>query len=142
MSISRYGHISVPFREDDVPNPVDPYGVSKLAAENILKILCQTHNTEYNIAIPHNIIGPKQKYDDPFRNVVSIMTNLMMQNRRPIIYGDGLQKRCFSDASEKHLFCKPSPYIIGRRFCIIRLVIIETTFLNGSSYFCFGPIIL
>ena len=103
-SMARYGHISVPFREDDVPNPVDPYGVSKLAAENILKILCQTHNTEYNIAIPHNIIGPKQKYDDPFRNVVSIMTNLMMQNRRPIIYGDGLQKRCFSDV-EDCIYC-------------------------------------
>ena len=42
--------------------------------------------------MPHNIIGPKQKYDDPFRNVVSIMTNLMLQNRKPIIYGDGEQK--------------------------------------------------
>ena len=99
-SMARYGHINVPFREDDVPNPVDPYGVSKLAAENILKILSSTHGIEYNIAIPHNIIGPKQKYDDPFRNVVSIMANLMLQNRRPIIYGDGLQKRCFSDIDD------------------------------------------
>lgn len=99
-SMARYGHINVPFREDDVPNPVDPYGVSKLAAENILKILSSTHGVEYNIAIPHNIIGPKQKYDDPFRNVVSIMANLMLQNRRPIIYGDGLQKRCFSDIDD------------------------------------------
>ena len=99
-SMARYGHISIPFREDDVPNPVDPYGVSKLAAENILKILSSTHDVEYNIAIPHNIIGPKQKYDDPFRNVVSIMANLMLQNRQPIIYGDGLQKRCFSDIDD------------------------------------------
>ena len=36
---------------------MDPYGVSKLAAENILKILCDTHKVEYNIAVPHNIIG-------------------------------------------------------------------------------------
>lgn len=99
-SMARYGHISIPFREDDVPNPVDPYGVSKLAAENILKILSSTHDVEYNIAIPHNIIGPKQKYDDPFRNVVSIMANLMLQKRQPIIYGDGLQKRCFSDIDD------------------------------------------
>ena len=48
------------------------------------------------IAVPHNIIGPKQKYDDPFRNVVSIMLNRMLQNKAPIIYGDGKQKRCFS----------------------------------------------
>ena len=62
--------------------------------------LCETNNVEYNIAIPHNIIGPKQRYDDPFRNVVSIMTNLILQNRRPIIYGDGEQKRSFSDIDD------------------------------------------
>jgi UDP-glucose 4-epimerase len=51
---------------------------------------------EYVIAVPHNIIGPRQKYDDPFRNVAAIMINLMLQGRQPIIYGDGTQKRCFS----------------------------------------------
>ena len=48
------------------------------------------------IAVPHNIIGPRQKWDDPFRNVASIMINLMMQGRQPIIYGTGKQRRCFS----------------------------------------------
>ena len=103
-SMARYGDIKIPFREDDNLNPVDPYGVSKVAAENVLKILSRTHNFEYNIAVPHNIIGPKQKYDDPYRNVVSIMSNLMLQNRQPIIYGDGEQKRCFSDISDC-LYC-------------------------------------
>ena len=78
-SMARYGNVKPPFREDQEVNPVDPYGVSKLAAENTLKILSKTHNIEYNIAVPHNIIGPKQKFDDPFRNVVSIMTNLILQ---------------------------------------------------------------
>jgi UDP-glucose 4-epimerase len=99
-SMARYGNIKIPFREDDQLNPVDPYGASKVAAENILKILARTHNIEYNIAVPHNIIGPKQKYDDPYRNVVSIMINLMLQKRSPIIYGDGNQKRTFSDIDD------------------------------------------
>jgi len=99
-SMARYGAIPIPYKEDDVPNPVDPYGVSKLAAENILKILSKTYGFEYNIAVPHNIIGPRQKYDDPFRNVASIMVNLMLQKRKPIIYGDGKQKRCFSDIDD------------------------------------------
>ena len=103
-SMARYGNIKVPFREDDKLNPVDPYGVSKVAAERILEILCHTHNVEYNIAVPHNIIGPKQKYDDPYRNVVSIMINLMLQKRKPIIYGDGNQRRCFSDIDDC-LYC-------------------------------------
>ena len=103
-SMARYGKIKIPYKEDDQLNPVDPYGVSKVAAENILKILCNTHGLEYNIAVPHNIIGPKQRFDDPYRNVVSIMSNLMLQNRQPIIYGDGEQKRCFSDI-EDCIYC-------------------------------------
>ena len=99
-SIARYGHIEIPYNETSIPNPVDPYGISKLAAEKILINLCKTYNIEYNIAVPHNIIGIKQKYDDPFRNVASIMINLMLQNRQPIIYGDGEQKRSFSDVND------------------------------------------
>jgi len=102
--MARYGNISTPFKESDTVNPVDPYGVSKVAAENILKILSKTHGIEYNIAVPHNIIGPKQKYNDPYRNVASIMTNLILQNRQPIIYGDGKQKRSFSDVDDC-IFC-------------------------------------
>jgi UDP-glucose 4-epimerase len=103
-SMARYGGggegVQTPFYEEQNANPVDPYGISKLAAENTLKILAKTHNIEYNIAVPHNVIGPKQKYDDPYRNVVSIMTNLILQKRRPIIYGDGEQTRNFSDIDD------------------------------------------
>mgnify|MGYP001267772485 FL=1 len=103
-SMARYGTNKVPFREDYTPKPQDPYGIAKVAAEDILKNLCEVHNVEYVIAVPHNIIGPRQKYDDPYRNVASIMINLMLQNRQPIIYGDDKQKRCFSYVDDD-LFC-------------------------------------
>lgn len=96
-SMARYGTQEVvPFTEDMTPKPQDPYGISKLAAENLLRCLAKVHGMELVIAVPHNIIGPRQKYDDPYRNVASIMINLMLQGRQPIIYGDGFQKRCFS----------------------------------------------
>ena len=95
-SMARYGDQKTPFTEDMKPKPVDPYAISKVAAENVLINLCELNNIEWVIAVPHNIIGPKQKYDDPFRNVVSIMINRMLQKKSPIIYGDGEQKRCFS----------------------------------------------
>ena len=95
-SMARYGSQTTPFTENMVPKPVDPYGISKVAAEDVLKNLCELNNIEWVIAVPHNIIGPKQKYDDPYRNVVSIMINRMLQKKAPIIYGDGKQKRCFS----------------------------------------------
>lgn len=96
-SMARYGtQNTYPFTEDMIPNPQDPYGISKLAAEKLLNCLSQVHGMEVVHAVPHNIIGPRQKYNDPFRNVVSIMINLMLQERQPIIYGDGSQVRCFS----------------------------------------------
>ncbi|MDR2650842.1 MAG: NAD-dependent epimerase/dehydratase family protein [Prevotellaceae bacterium] len=104
-SMARYGSQNVvPFVETMECNPQDPYGISKYAAELLVKNICQTHGMEYVIVVPHNIIGPRQKYDDPFRNVVAIMINLMLQNRQPIIYGDGNQKRCFSFISDD-IFC-------------------------------------
>ncbi len=95
-SMARYGSNAVPFSETMTPHPQDPYGIGKLAAEDILRTLCSVHGTEFVVAVPHNIIGPRQKYDDPYRNVASIMINLMLQGRQPFIYGDGSQKRCFS----------------------------------------------
>ena len=95
-SMARYGSQEIPFNENMLTKPVDPYGISKVAAEDVLKNLCELNNIEWVIAVPHNIIGPKQKYDDPYRNVVSIMINRMLQKKAPIIYGDGEQKRCFS----------------------------------------------
>ncbi|MFA6039754.1 MAG: NAD-dependent epimerase/dehydratase family protein [Candidatus Peribacteraceae bacterium] len=96
-SMARYGaQDRVPFTEDMDCKPQDPYGIAKLGGELLLRNLAQVHGMEYVIAVPHNIIGPRQKYDDPYRNVASIMINLMLQGRQPIMYGDGEQKRCFS----------------------------------------------
>jgi UDP-glucose 4-epimerase len=99
-SMARYGAIQIPFTEEMVCKPQDPYGIAKLAVENTLRILGEVHGMEYVIAVPHNIIGPRQKYDDPFRNVVSIMINRMLRGEAPIIYGNGTQKRSFSFISD------------------------------------------
>lgn len=93
-----------PFRESYGPNPVDPYAVAKVAAEDTLRILAKTHDIKYSILVPHNIIGTRQRHIDPFRNVASIMINRCLQGKPPIIYGDGSQKRCFSPVSD----CIPS----------------------------------
>jgi UDP-glucose 4-epimerase len=58
--------------------------------------LCEVNGIQWTIAVPHNIYGPNQVYNDPFRNVVSIFLHRNLQGKPPIIYGDGTQKRCFS----------------------------------------------
>jgi UDP-glucose 4-epimerase len=99
-SMARYGAQQTPFLENYTPKPQDPYGIAKVASEELVKNICETHNLEWAILVPHNIIGPRQKFDDPFRNVASIMTNRMLQGKQPIIYGDGTQQRCFSFVSD------------------------------------------
>jgi UDP-glucose 4-epimerase len=95
-SMSRYGENETPFTEDMEPRPQDPYAISKVAAEDMVELMADVHGFEYVIAVPHNIIGPRQKFDDPFRNVAAIFINRMLQGKQPIIYGDGEQKRCFT----------------------------------------------
>jgi UDP-glucose 4-epimerase len=100
-SMARYGRQDTyPFTENMVPKPVDPYGVAKLGAEKVLEILAEVHGFEFVTLVPHNIIGTHQKYDDPFRNVAAIMINMMLRGKQPIIYGDGQQKRCFTDVRD------------------------------------------
>lgn len=95
-SMSRYGKQVPPFSEDNIPEPEDPYAVAKVASEKVLEQMAETHGMEYVIAVPHNIIGPRQAYDDPGRNVASIMINRNLLGKPAIIYGDGNQTRCFS----------------------------------------------
>lgn len=99
-SMARYGTNKVPFTEDMDPRPQDPYGIGKAASEQLLRSVADVHGMEWVIAVPHNIIGPRQKYDDPYRNVASIFINFMLQGRQPYVYGDGDQMRCFSFISD------------------------------------------
>ena len=96
-SMARYGdNCGDVFDESLDPKPQDPYGIAKLSAEKLLQNLAEVHEIDLVILVPHNIVGARQKFDDPFRNVASIMTNRMLQGKQPIIYGDGSQQRCFS----------------------------------------------
>lgn len=103
-SMARYGNQEYPFKETQIPAPVDPYGIAKVAAEDVLKALAPMNGMEWVIAVPHNIVGPRQRYDDPFRNVMSIMINRVLQGKPPIVYGNGSQLRCFSFIDDC-LFC-------------------------------------
>jgi len=122
-SMARYGNQPYPYKETQQPKPVDPYAIAKVAGEDVLKCLADLNNMDWIVAIPHNIVGPRQRYDDPFRNVMSIMINRVLQGKPPIIYGDGSQMRCFS-------------FIDDCIYCLERLAL-DTTIKNDT--FNIGP---
>jgi UDP-glucose 4-epimerase len=82
----------VPMDEDHPLAAQHPYGVSKIAADR----LCYTYNETYDLGIDiircFNFFGPRQK-DSGYGGVIAIFINRVLQNKPPIIYGDGSQTR-------------------------------------------------
>ena len=95
-SMSVYGAQKPPFDEDMARKPEDIYAISKTAMEEATEIMSKVYGFEYNIIRPHNVYGPRQALHDPYRNVVAIFINKMLQGKSFYIYGDGEQKRSFS----------------------------------------------
>ena len=95
-SMSVYGAQEPPFDEVMEPKPEDIYGVAKAAMEQATRILSDVHGFEYVVVRPHNVYGPRQNIADPYRNVIGIFTNCLLQGKRFYIYGDGEQKRAFT----------------------------------------------
>jgi UDP-glucose 4-epimerase len=95
-SIAVYGRNQVPMTEEMVPVPEDPYGIAKLAVEQELRVSQATFGLDYIIFRPHNVFGERQNIGDPYRNVVGIFMNQIMQGQPMTIFGDGEQTRAFT----------------------------------------------
>ncbi len=95
-SIAVYGKNQLPMKEDMTPQPEDPYGISKLAVEQDLKSAHEMFGMDYIIFRPHNVYGERQNIGDPYRNVVGIFMNQIMQGKKLTVFGDGMQTRAFS----------------------------------------------
>lgn len=95
-SIAVYGKNQLPMIEELMPAPEDPYGIAKLAVELDLKSAHEMFGLNHIIFRPHNVYGERQNIGDPYRNVVGIFMNQIMQGKKLTIFGDGMQTRAFS----------------------------------------------
>jgi len=92
-SSSVYGDAEqLPTREDATPQPLSPYGVTKLAAEH----LCQLYHAEQGVetvALRYfSVYGPRQRPDMAFRR----FCEAAIARQRIEIFGDGRQTRDFT----------------------------------------------
>jgi len=99
-SIAVYGAGQLPMTEDTVPQPEDPYGVSKYAVELDLRAAHEMFGLNYIVFRPHNVYGEYQNVGDRYRNVIGIFMNQLMQGQPLTIFGDGTQTRAFSYISD------------------------------------------
>jgi UDP-glucose 4-epimerase len=92
-SSSLYGdHIAIPMREDALPQPVSPYGVTKLAAEQLCYLYFVNHGVPTTSVRYFTVYGPRQRPDMAFNRFIKAALS-----GAPItLYGDGEQTRDFT----------------------------------------------
>jgi nucleoside-diphosphate-sugar epimerase len=92
-SSSVYGdNVSLPMTEEALPQPVSPYGVTKLAAEQ----LCYLYQVNYGVPAVSvryfTVYGPRQRPDMGFHKFL----RAVMRNEPVPQFGDGRQTRDFT----------------------------------------------
>jgi len=105
MAVYGHGEGGV-FHEDMKRNPIDPYGIAKMACERDIEVANEQHGLDYCIIRPHNVYGIKQNIWDKYRNVLGIWMYYLLNNQPITVFGDGTQRRAFSyiDDSLEPLF--------------------------------------
>ena len=110
-SIAVYGANQTPMTEDLVPQPEDPYGISKYAVELDLKCAHEMFGLDYIVFRPHNVYGERQNIADKYRNVIGIFMNQLLQGSPMSVFGDGLQTRAFSHVDDVAPLIARSPLV-------------------------------
>lgn len=100
-SMSVYGHgkckdSTLLFYEQDMPSPIDPYGIAKWGIEQDIRVAGEQHGLEWAIVRPHNVFGIGQNVNDKYRNVLGIWMHQAIVGEPFTIYGDGMQERAFT----------------------------------------------
>ncbi len=83
-------------RETDLPSPISPYGVAKLAAEYYCQAFTATYGFETVTVRYFNVFGPRQDPNSPYSAVIPLFITAILAGRQPVIYGDGQQSRDFT----------------------------------------------
>jgi nucleoside-diphosphate-sugar epimerase len=96
-SSSIYGaNEAMPKREDMVPAPISPYGVSKLAAEQYARAFSSVYGLETVALRYFNVFGPRQDPNSQYSGVVPIFIRAALERRECVVFGDGCQSRDFT----------------------------------------------
>src|SRR5687767_12288155 len=92
-SSSVYGdRVTLPMREDALPQPVSPYGVTKLAAEQLCYLYYVNHGVPAVSLRYFTVYGPRQRPDMGFH----IFLRAALLGTPITVYGDGEQTRDFT----------------------------------------------
>jgi UDP-glucose 4-epimerase len=95
-----YGeNAAIPTPETTVPEPLAPYGASKLAGEAYVATWGRLHGTPNVVLRLGNVYGPRQSPHGE-AGVVAIFSDRLRRGLAPLVYGDGRQTRDYIYVSD------------------------------------------
>ena len=121
-SSSVYGDSPVlPKVEDQMPSPISPYAVAKLAAEYYCRMFTRLHGLETVSLRYFNVFGPRQSPESQYAAVVPLFIRAALRDEPLIIHGDGEQSRDFTyiyNVVRANLLACSTPNVGGEIFNI------------------------
>jgi nucleoside-diphosphate-sugar epimerase len=108
-------------REDMLPKPISPYGVSKLAAENYVQVFNEFYGLETVSMRYFNVYGPRQGFASSYSGVITAFMSRLLKGQPPVIHGDGKQSRDFvhvDDVASANMLALQSKNAVGGVFNI------------------------
>lgn len=96
-SSSVYGNSkTLPKKESDPSAPLSPYAVSKYSNELYAAVFAGNYGMSLAGLRYFNIFGPRQNPFGQYAAAIPLFVTALMQNKAPVIYGDGTQTRDFT----------------------------------------------
>src|SRR5215831_188974 len=119
-SSSVYGETPVlPKHEDMKPEPLSPYALSKLSAEQYCGVFHRVYGFETVALRYFNIFGPRQDPESQYAAVIPKFVTAILAGRRPVVFGDGMQSRDFTyvdNVVEANLLASEAEAAAGKFF--------------------------
>ena len=115
-SSSVYGDAELPMKENSLLKPVSPYGVTKLAGENLCYLYWKNYSVPTVSLRYFTVYGPRQRPDMAIHKFV----NSILKGEKIIVYGNGTQTRDFTyvdDAIDANILAAKSS-VVGEVFNI------------------------
>ena len=96
VTSAAYGENPVlPRVESQIPDPLSPYALTKLAGEYYCRIFYRIFKLETVALRYFNVFGPRQNPDSPYSAALSRFMAAFLRGQTPVIFGDGEQSRDF-----------------------------------------------
>jgi nucleoside-diphosphate-sugar epimerase len=96
-SSSIYGDSKSEIKHEELPiMPMSPYALTKYAGERYCQMFYQLYGLETVALRYFNVFGYNQDPASQYSAVIPKFIRIMINNERPVIYGDGTQSRDFT----------------------------------------------